>query len=170
MDKETLRNKNKLLRKNLDIQKASDLIVSKILCFDAFLRAKNVLIFYPLRHEVNLLKLMNIKNKIFYLPKTDKNNLLICPYSDELKMSNFKVMEPCTKPVSNLSVIDIAFVPALAVDKKLNRLGYGKGYYDRLFAHPDFKALKVGVLFKELVVDSIEADNFDVPLDFLITD
>ena len=170
MNKEKLREKNRLLRKELNIEEASSCIVSKILDFDAFLRAKNVLIFYPLKYEVNLLELLNVKNKNFYLPKICEDNLLICPYSEKLKISNFKVMEPCTNPIPDLSIIDVAFIPALAVDKKLNRLGYGKGYYDRLFTNPNFKAQKVGVLFKELVVDEINIDVFDVPLDFLITD
>ena len=171
MNKNLIRNNNKLLRKQLDIKKASDAILSKISSLKEFLAAKNVLIFYPLKFEINLLPLLNYKEKNFFLPKVDGDNLLICPYSTNLKKSSFNVMEPDDgKICSDLSVIDLAFIPALAVDKNMNRIGYGKGYYDRLFSIPNFKAKKVVVICKELVVPLIETESFDKKIDFYITD
>lgn len=171
MDKNLIRNNNKLLRKQLDIKKASDAILSKIYSLKEFLAAKNVLIFYPLKYEINLLPLLDYKEKNFFLPKVDGDNLLICPYSNNLKKSSFNVMEPDDgKICSDLSIIDLAFIPALAVDKNMNRIGYGKGYYDRLFSNSKFRAKKVVVINKELVVPLIEAQNFDKKIDFYITD
>ena len=69
MDKNLIRNNNKLLRKQLDIKKASDAILSKIYSLKEFLAAKNVLIFYPLKYEINLLPLLDYKEKNFFLPK-----------------------------------------------------------------------------------------------------
>ena len=77
-------------------------------------------------------------------------------------------MAPLTNPVLP-SVIDLAFIPALAADKDLNRLGYGKGYYDRLFSNPLFVAKKIAVINKELVVDKVTTDNFDIKVDAIIT-
>ena len=171
MDKNLIRNKHKLLRKQLDIKQASDIILSKIYSLKEFLAAKNVLIFYPLKYEINLLPLLNFKDKNFYLPKVEGENLLICPYSTNLKKSSFNVMEPVENTnCSDLSIIDLAFIPALAVDKNMNRIGYGKGYYDRLFSKPEFKAKKIVVINKELVVSLIETDIFDKKIDFYITD
>lgn len=171
MDKNLIRNNNKLLRKQLDIKKASDAILSKIYSLKEFLAAKNVLIFYPLKYEINLLPLLDYKEKNFFLPKVDGDNLLICPYSNNLKKSSFNVMEPDDgKICSDLSIIDLAFIPALAVDKNMNRIGYGKGYYDRLFSNSNFRAKKVVVINKELVVPLIETESFDKKIDFYITD
>lgn len=170
MDKKVLREKNKLLRKNLDIKSISSIIASKIKKFDAFLNSKNILIFYPTKYEINLLSLVDIKDKNFYLPKVDKKDLLICPYTSNLIKSTFGIMEPNDNIFVDISKIDIVFTPCLCVDKNLNRIGYGMGYYDRLFQKPDFKALKIGVLPKELMIDEIKNDTFDVPLDLLITD
>lgn len=170
MNKRFLRERNKLLRKNLDIKKISSIIVSKIKNFDIFLNANNILIFYPMKYEINLLDLLDFKDKFFYLPKVNKNDLLICPYSLNLAKSNFGVMEPKDNIFFDISKIDVVFTPCLCVDKNLNRIGYGMGYYDRLFQNPNFRAYKVGVLPKELMVDEIKNETFDIPLDFLITD
>lgn len=169
MEKNLIRQKNLALRKELNQPLASKVIVSKILAFEDFLRAKNVLIFYPMKSEINLLPLIGLTDKNFYLPRVDGDNLLICPYTTNLKKSNFGVMEPCNNPIDNISNIDLVFVPCLAIDKNLNRVGYGKGYYDRLFNNPDFKALKVAVINKELLIDTIFVDNFDKKVDFVIT-
>ena len=169
MEKNLIRQKNLALRKELNQPLASKVIVSKILAFEDFLRAKNVLIFYPMKNEINLLPLIELIDKNFYLPRVDGDNLLICPYTTNLKKSNFGVFEPCNNPIDNISNIDLVFVPCLAIDKNLNRVGYGKGYYDRLFINPDFKALKVAVINKELLIDTIFVDDFDKKVDFVIT-
>ena len=170
MDKKTLRKNNLLLRKNLNQKEASNIIVSKILAFDTFLHAKNILIFYPLKNEINLLGLLECRDKNFYLPRVNGQNLEICPYCKELKKSDFNVMEPCSDKISDISKIDLVFVPAVATDKNLNRIGYGKGYYDRLFQDKNFIAKKVAVINKELVTEEINPDPYDEKVDFVITD
>lgn len=59
-------------------------------------------------------------------------------------------------------------VPAVAYDRSGNRVGRGKGYYDRLLA--DSKARKVGVAYDFQVVDEIDADPHDVRVDVVITE
>lgn len=77
------------------------------------------------------------------------------------------------EPIGGIEVletdIDIAFIPLLAFDKKGNRVGYGKGYYDRFLAKCRKDVLKIGLSFFP-PVDSIEdVDFFDKKLDFCIT-
>ena len=170
MNKKLLREKNLELRKKLNKKEASNIIVNKTLNFEPFLSAKNILIYYPLKYEIDLLELLKIKNKNFYLPKVQNDELLICPYSGNLKKSDFGVMEPCEDNLKDISLIDIAFIPALAYDIEFNRLGYGKGFYDRLFAKKEFRALKIGVNYKELIIEKIDTNNFDKKVDFIITD
>ena len=69
MNKFELRKINSLLRKSLNQVEASDKIVLKIKSLSDFLNAKNILIFYPLKFEINLLELLKVKGKNFYLPK-----------------------------------------------------------------------------------------------------
>ncbi|MCD8025239.1 MAG: 5-formyltetrahydrofolate cyclo-ligase [Candidatus Gastranaerophilales bacterium] len=169
MDKSFLRKKNIALRKNLDNIKASRVIVSKILRGEAFLNAENILIFYPLKYEINLLELLNVPDKKFFLPRTNGDKLEICPFEGKLFKSKFNILEPET-PAIDVSIIDLAYIPAVAADKNLNRIGYGKGYYDRLFSDENFRAQKIIVIQKELVIDFIPADKSDRKADFILTD
>ncbi len=60
-------------------------------------------------------------------------------------------------------------IPAVAYDRNGNRLGRGKGFYDRLLAST--KARKVGVAYDfQLIDDDIPVDAHDVPVDIVITE
>jgi len=78
-----------------------------------------------------------------------------------------------TEPVGGESVmemsLDVVFVPLLIVDKEGNRVGYGKGFYDRFLAkcRPDCK--KIGVSFFEPIAEIDDVDPLDVPLDMVVT-
>jgi 5-formyltetrahydrofolate cyclo-ligase len=65
-------------------------------------------------------------------------------------------------------VPDVLLVPGLAFDKSRNRLGRGRGYYDRYLQ--SFSGIKVGVCFELQLVDKVPVDEFDVELDYLITE
>jgi len=60
------------------------------------------------------------------------------------------------------------FVPALAFDVARNRVGHGKGYYDRYLK--DYKGIKVGVIFDEHLHSDIPFDDNDIKMDIVITD
>lgn len=170
MEKTILRKKALELRKTLNAGAASLKIVEKIQKNNSFLNSKNVLLFYPLKTEIDLLSLLKNEDKNFYLPRVKGLELEICKFSKNLKKSSFGVLEPVGEAISDISIIDLAFIPCLAIDKKLNRLGYGCGFYDRLFSNDKFRATKIAVLYKELVVDEILTDEFDKKVDCLITD
>ena len=59
-------------------------------------------------------------------------------------------------------------VPAVAYDRRGNRIGRGKGYYDRLLH--DTRAIKVGVAYDFQLVDDIDAEVHDVAVDYVITE
>ena len=104
-------------------------------------------------------------DKKFYLPKIEGNNLLICPFSQELSISKFNTLEPCTDAVSS-NILDLAIVPALMADKCGNRLGYGGGFYDRFLKNANVATLVA--LPIELVIDQLPFEEHDVKIDFLI--
>ena len=133
-----LRIKAKSIRKYLNISKISSLAVSKIRDVDIYKEARNVLIFYPMRYEIDLLALLD-DDKNFYSPKVFDKKLFICPFKkgDKLEKSCFNVNEPCTSPVDP-NVLDLVIVPALMVDKNGYRLGYGGGFYDRFLGENSF--------------------------------
>lgn len=164
--KSDLRIYAKELRKTLDIKNISSKIVSKIQTLEEYRQAKHVMIFYPMKYEIDLLDLLN-DNKNFYLPKVDGKDLTVCPYSKDLQKSEFNVLEPNTEPVDP-NILDLIFVPALMVDKNGYRLGYGGGFYDRfLKQYPNIKTIVP--IVKELITDKLPYENFDIKISQIIT-
>lgn len=167
--KQELRKWAKEERKKLDIEKISLAIVQKLKETDEYKQAKNIMIFYPLKDEINLLSLLEDSDKNFYLPKIDGENLLCCPFSKgaELCDSCFKTKEPTTESVEK-DLIDLVIVPALAVDKNNYRLGYGGGYYDRFLAGVNIT--KIVCIPKELMIETVYPENHDIKIDKVIID
>jgi 5-formyltetrahydrofolate cyclo-ligase len=77
-------------------------------------------------------------------------------------------------PVTGVPVafkeIDLVVAPALAFDRKGNRLGRGGSFYDRFFANSELNAARCGFAFAEQVLDSIPVTESDQPVDLLVTD
>lgn len=167
--KSDLRNLAKTTRKNLNMELISQKIINKIVVSTVFKNAENVMIFYPLKNEINLLPLLEYKDKNFYLPRIDNDDLLACPYKeyDKLSESSFKTKEPLTPPVDKI-ILDLIFVPALLADKENYRLGYGKGFYDRFLKYT--KAIKIIPIPKALVVNKLPIETHDRKVDLVITE
>lgn len=191
MDKADFRISAKNIRKSLDIKAISHKICEKIRNHNIYKSSQNVMIFYPLKYEIDLLELLE-DDKNFYLPKVSSitlarniifagegagvselascthagEGILVCPYSKNLKKSDLNILEPCTDPV-NPEILDIIFVPALMIDKENYRLGYGGGFYDRFLAkYPDIKTIVP--IAEELIVDKLPHDEFDIKIDEII--
>lgn len=81
---------------------------------------------------------------------------------------------PIREPVDGepwpLEDIDLIVLPALAFDRTGNRLGWGKGFYDRFLARPALHAYRIGLAFAEQVIDSVPIIETDQPVDALVTD
>ncbi len=65
--------------------------------------------------------------------------------------------------------IDLTFVPGLAFDRAGHRLGYGKGYYDRLLAQSP-KCVKIGLGFSFQIVERLPSESHDIRLDGVVTE
>jgi len=167
-NKTDLRLMAKAIRKSIDIEKISNILCEKIRLTDKYKQAKNVLMFYPLKYEINLLPLLNDEKK-FYLPRIKNENLEICAYKlgDKLKESIFKTKEPLSKPI-NTDILDLIILPGLAADKNNYRLGYGKGYYDRLLENT--KTFTILPIAKDLVFEKIPTEKHDKKVSLIITE
>ena len=168
VSKTDLRIRFKQERKTIDLELVSDFLTNELRKKDYYKNSKNILIFYPLKYEINVLKLLD-DNKNFYLPKVCNDKMLVCPYykSDRLTLSNLKIKEPCTDPINPVE-LDLVVVPALSVDKFNYRLGYGGGFYDRFLE--EYKNLKsVCLIHRKFVVERLPIESFDRKVDFIIT-
>jgi len=69
-----------------------------------------------------------------------------------------------------IEMLDLIVVPGLAFDRTGRRLGRGSGFYDRLLAHAECHAVACGLAFHEQVVDELQTEAHDHPVDMLVTD
>ena len=168
IDKKELRLKAKNIRKNLPVEAISQKAVELLRNNNLYKNAQNVMIFYPMKYEIDLLELLN-DNKNFYLPKVNGLNIEVCPYAkgDELKESGFGVNEPCTISVS-ADIIDLVVVPALMCDGDNYRLGYGGGYYDRFIGKYGQNFKTISIIPEELFTKNLPHENTDAKIDEII--
>ena len=168
-NKTSLRLKAKNIRNNLDIKQISKNIVNNITNSEIFKNASNIMLFYPLEKEINLLPLLDYKDKNFYLPRMNGKNLECCPYKkgDNLVIKKYNIKEPTTECVS-YTKLDLIIIPALAIDKYGNRLGYGGGFYDRFLAY--IKSIKIVPIAEKLIFESIPHESFDIKFDYFVTE
>ena len=89
-------------------------------------------------------------------------------FSEPLKINRYGIPEPESKI---LVYPDVLLVPLVAFDKKLNRLGYGGGYYDRLIKklNKRKKILKIGLALSNQEIKKIPINKYDQKLDYIVT-
>ena len=129
-------------------------------------------IYWPLKDEVDLRELR--KNYPLALPKCNSSKKIDFHIWDDAPLIKDKegIFAPNNSNLLNPRQISYIFVPCLSVDTKLNRLGYGGGYYDKLRANKDWRLIPcIGVLTNKCVSKSfLTKDNWDIPLNGFITD
>ena len=137
----------------------------------------NLSIYYPSFFEVNVLKLfeINFKNKInFFLPVLrglNSMNFYKWNNKEVLQVNKFGMLEPFIK--SNQVIPNIILVPLLSYDMKKNRLGYGKGFYDRylkkyLTSHINIST--IGIAFSFQKYNKLPVSNNDVKLNYILNE
>ena len=162
-DKINLRKIAKEIRKTLPLAQKSEVLAEMIRQSNIFQSAKNVMLYYPAKYEINLLSLI-CKDKNFYLPRVNCENIEVCKYDigDRVQKSALNILEPCSESVDKKN-LDLVIVPALMCDKKGYRLGYGGGFYDRFLS--DLNVKTICAIPKELYIEKLPAENFDVKID-----
>ncbi|HEY6171123.1 MAG TPA: 5-formyltetrahydrofolate cyclo-ligase [Candidatus Kapabacteria bacterium] len=80
------------------------------------------------------------------------------------------IMQPSTSIKSDTSSLEYVLIPLAAFDGFGNRLGYGKGYYDRFLSQLPSSTTKIGLAYSSQEVDEIPSQEHDVPLDLVITE
>lgn len=81
----------------------------------------------------------------------------------------FGIAEPQSGDQIDPAAFDLVFVPLLGFDKSGNRIGYGKGFYDKFLSECRINAIKIGLSFLDTIDLSFEPDPWDIRLDYVIT-
>lgn len=175
-EKILLRNKIRNLKRQFTQAQLDELslsVVNKITTNPRVINAHTILLYYSLGDEVNthtLIDLLLSQGKKILLPYViDQENMEIRQYTGpyDLKPSSYGIMEPTGNRYDNISDIDVVLVPGMCFDKSGNRLGRGKGYYDR-FLKKIPAAYKIGVCFEFQKQEAIPTGQYDVRMDQII--
>ncbi len=138
----------------------------------AFMLAENVLMYHSLPDELSTLDFLRkwSGRKHFFLPRVNGLNLEILPYEEtNLALGAFHIEEPTGNNTADIESIELIVVPGVAFDRNGNRIGRGKGYYDRLLKSSKATTVGIGYDF-QFMLDDIPVEEHDIPLDIVITD
>jgi len=156
------------------------LISEKLFEFANYVEAKIVLLYINAPGEVDsrliVEKSFNF-NKIVVLPGFDATRhtmrlMKIDHHRADLKIGSRGILEPIRSRCRAVprDRIDIAIVPAIALDEKGSRLGTGEGYYDRLIPKLPMTTRKVALALEEQIVPHVIMESHDKHVDIIITD
>lgn len=175
-EKQRIRKKLKKKRDDLSreqVRKCSENICAHILESDLFARARHIYAYIPLRNEVDIRPVIRRAwelGKQVAVPKVFKDEMSFFRMEDfhELKEGAFHVMEPGEDhPVCWEDAL--VLVPGVAFDRQGNRMGFGKGYYDRYLARIP-EAVTMGIAYEFQILEEIPVADHDRSMDWLATE
>ena len=178
-DKVFLRNKFLLQRKKkyLTVKKFNFNLIFELINKHFKKRKAIIAAYYPTNYEVNILKFLEVaskKNFKIVLPviKSSSNMCFkLWIFKEPLYMNNFGILEPRNSKIE--IVPDLILVPLVAFDRQLNRIGYGKGYYDRSLAKikkNKKNMISLGIAYSFQMSENIPVNKHDYKLDYIFTE
>ena len=150
----------------------ADMVFNTIRLMPVWQQVSNILCYWSLPDELPTHKSVNQwldEGKNIYLPRVKGDDLEIVPYhgSQSLDDNNkVHIGEPVGDGVDP-SCLELIIVPAVALDAHRNRLGRGKGFYDRLLSTTSCPTIGVACDFQ--LVDEVPVEPHDRPLDCVVT-
>jgi 5-formyltetrahydrofolate cyclo-ligase len=136
-------------------------IVDNVLKLDDIKCANNIMVYVSRDDEVDTIDLINrllAMGKNVILPVVDKCTKTIVPV-------DYK-----SGAIIGLSLLDVIIVPCIAIDADGNRVGYGEGYFDRFITQLPKRISTIALAFDCQLVDHIDVESHDVPIDIVITE
>ncbi len=173
MEKKELRAHIKMLKKahtKEQLMEQSKKILAKLEQHPDFIKAERVMLYSALPDEVQtqaFLEKWHLKKTII-LPTVVGDDIIPVEFGKDtaFAVGDFNILEPQNEPYTG--GFDLIVVPGVAFDPKGNRLGRGKGYYDRfLCQYLDVK--RIGICFNFQLVEEVPSEPFDIRMDEVIT-
>ncbi len=175
--KEALRRRNSLLKE--DVLKESRAIGERLTALPDYQGARSIMFYLSSGSEVNTREMIaaaldnNLRVAVpLVRPETGEMKAIVITEPDRDLSPGFKgIMEPEYNPDRELSPaeFDLIIIPGVAFDAMGNRIGMGKGYYDRFLSRLSPKVRKIALAFESQIVASIPGDDNDVRMDMIIT-
>lgn len=177
MEKAEVRQQMKTLKRAISPDeklRRSAKIATQLTHLPQFSAADVVLLYWSMPDEVQTHALVEHtwRDKVVLLPCVDGNDLRLRRYTGPECMvpgEQFGIGEPTGPEWSDLAAVQLIAVPGVAFDLSGNRMGRGRGFYDRLL-HSTPHAFKVGLAFSFQLLDTIPVEPHDVRMDLVLTD
>jgi 5,10-methenyltetrahydrofolate synthetase len=179
-NKEQLRKRYYKIRKRKYFEVKREFFKPLIILLNKFFKKKTTYLsfYYPSNYEVNIIKLLdliaqkkNIKALLPIINSKDQMRFVKWEHLDVLRVNKYGMLEP---NLTNKSFVpNVALIPLLAFDKDNYRLGYGKGYYDKFlnkYLKLNKNILTIGVAFSFQKYNKLPISNFDVKLNYILTE
>ncbi len=166
-DKKVTRQKFKKIRDEFSaeyINQESEKVIAKIKSLEFDWQNATVMAYKSIRGEINLDKLSEVIENKIYFPVIENGKVVA--KSENFQLGSYGVSEPTIGEIAK-DKIDVCFVPGIAFSENMQRIGFGKGYYDVFLQ--DFNGIKIGITYQEFLVQDILVDKFDIPMDMIIT-
>ncbi len=158
-----------------DLEEMSSKVRKNLESMPEFRKARTIFFYVSLEDEVethSLIKDSIKKGKKVIIPYLDEKEIFLSELKDfkELEKGRFGVLEPKKESIrkADISHADLIIVPGIAFTKQGHRLGFGKGYYDRLLVKSE--ALKAALCFSFQIIDEIPVEEHDIPVDVIVTE
>jgi len=158
----------------------SRIIAEKAVSLEQFRRSDTVMMYVPLPTEVDTTRIMERaweQGKRVAVPFIDEKDRMEMKLSGlaspaDLDEGPFGIRQPAKGAIVPIQAkeIDLVLVPAIAFDIKNNRLGRGKGYYDRFLSSLPVSACTVGLAFHFQIQKELPKDPHDIAVDMVLTD
>ncbi len=147
-------------------------IMQQVELLPRFIEAETVLLYWSMSDEVQTHDFVNrwYDKKRLLLPCVDGDDLRLRQYTGPECLQvgeQFGIGEPTGPEFTDLDKVQLIIVPGVAFDRQGNRMGRGRGFYDRLLKSTP-NAYKVGVAFDFQMIDIVPTEPFDVPMDEVI--
>lgn len=172
MTRNTIKEMRLALNKE-EVKERSEACVSKVLQFPELIEAKTVCVYMPTGNEIDTTEIIRYckeNGKRLAAPRVNGDTMEFYYFTDETDMEQgaYDIWEPTgTEAVEDEE--SLVIMPGVAFDLSCNRIGYGKGYYDRyLSAHPHMK--KVALAYDFQIVGRIKREVHDVRPDVVVTE
>lgn len=165
-----MKEKRKLLEK-IEIESKSRAICTAFAAMRAFRDANTVSVYMSAFGEVETSYIVDRckqMNKTVVVPVVDGDNIYLCHFTGITEKGTYGIRVPVSKSVFPAEDVDIFAVPALAFDRRGGRVGFGKGYYDKLLKNTH--GVKVGLCYDFQMLDNIPAQEHDIFMDYVITE
>ncbi len=177
------------IRNNLSSELAeqkSRIIIDKIKDTEEYKNSKSIMVYMDFKNEVNTKAFINealSEGKKIIIPYTDVEKVLIIPVEinslDDLVLCKFGYLEPKKEALNNpydIEKIELIIVPGVAFDKRKNRIGFGKGYYDKFLRNRNALTKEItlakafALAYEFQVFEEIPAEEHDIKMDKIFTE